>query len=507
MKSMPPRLQLGVPLIALVLAFTALPLEFRAVPARVPDLFRAGLQDIVLNIVGYIPIGIVLAPSGAAKTILVGTAISGVAELVQVFSIGRSPSLVDLATNILGTLIGWYIARRLKVSLRFIVIGRGAGKIAAVLVLAYLAVGARFVPRDFEDAVAATFSSADALGPSVNARGTTDPGRLEAAWQFGSGAGAVVDASENALGGSLKNGAKVVGGEAGNVLTLEDGNQYVDVGDPYALRLVGSITLSAWIRVSSFSQLDGAIVSRRERFGYQLDTTLYRGPSVGPHTIGFRLTNASGRLMARFGRTALDSNRWHHVAGVYDAGERTLNVYLDGRLDNGCLIGNVTSRQLLSESHVLIGRSGRRDGFWFKGNLDDVRVYSRPLSQSEIEKVVVETARGRSLAPPGEYAAHYPGWDEPACAPRPRDARVSGLFVTFGLLTAVACVGLWPTRAFQAPAIAASVVAGLVALLSVPDMFPNYYRLCIPLLFLAGGVVAVVSIRPSVESESMDRQR
>ena len=174
---MPPRLQLGVPLIALVLAFTALPLEFRAVPARVPDLFRAGLQDIVLNIVGYIPIGIVLAPSGAAKTILVGTAISGVAELVQVFSIGRSPSLVDLATNILGTLIGWYIARRLKVSLRFIVIGRGAGKIAAVLVLAYLAVGARFVPRDFEDAVAAFRTKYPDFAPAAGM-----VGRLRAMW-------------------------------------------------------------------------------------------------------------------------------------------------------------------------------------------------------------------------------------------------------------------------------------------------------------------------------------
>ena len=151
------------------------------------------------------------------------------------------------------------------------------------------------------------FTSIEGWVPTANARGVTDPGTLEAAWHFdNSESRAIVDTSGNHLGGSFKNGATVVTGNIGDVLTLEGANQFVDLGDPVSLRLVGSMTLSAWMKASSFSDQDGAIVSRRERFGYQLDTTIYRGPSVGPRTIGFRLTNASGRLMARFGRTPLD---------------------------------------------------------------------------------------------------------------------------------------------------------------------------------------------------------
>jgi hypothetical protein len=144
---------------------------------------------------------------------------------------------------------------------------------------------------------------------------------------------------------------------------------------------------------------------------------------------------------------------------------------------------------------VFVGRSGRRDGYWFKGDLDDVRIYSRALMPSEVENIVRETPGGRSLAP-AHRAEHYRGWDESVCAPRPRDTRVSGFFVALGLVTAVACAGLWPTAAFQLPALLASIAAGFLVLLSVPDAFPDYYRPAIPLLVFVGGIVAVISMRP-----------
>ena len=85
------------------------------------------------------------------------------------------------------------------------------------------------------------------------------------------------------------------------------------------------MTISAWINSTAFPYDDAAIVSQRHRdFGYQLDTTIDRGP----RTIGFKLTNACGDLMARYGATPLVLGSWYHVAGVYDADARTLDVYL-----------------------------------------------------------------------------------------------------------------------------------------------------------------------------------
>ena len=72
--------------------------------------------------------------------------------------------------------------------------------------------------------------------------------------------------------------------------------------------------------------------------GFQLDTTVDKGT----RTIGFKLTNSSGGQMFRYGATTLQTNTWYYVTGVYDATTQTLNVYLNGQLDNGVLVGTVT---------------------------------------------------------------------------------------------------------------------------------------------------------------------
>ena len=67
--------------------------------------------------------------------------------------------------------------------------------------------------------------------------------------------------------------------------------------------------------------------------------------------------------MFRYGATTLQPNTWYHVAGVYDAAAQTLNVYLNGQLDNGVLQGTVTSSQQNSTANVNIGRRAGRYGF------------------------------------------------------------------------------------------------------------------------------------------------
>jgi hypothetical protein len=69
------------------------------------------------------------------------------------------------------------------------------------------------------------------------------------------------------------------------------------------------------------SQLHNNGGSHSDR-GYQLDTTI----DQGPRTIGFKLSDACGHLMARYGATPLALHTWYHVAGVYDAAAQTLDV-------------------------------------------------------------------------------------------------------------------------------------------------------------------------------------
>ncbi|HEY5867736.1 MAG TPA: LamG-like jellyroll fold domain-containing protein, partial [Candidatus Tectomicrobia bacterium] len=112
-----------------------------------------------------------------------------------------------------------------------------------------------------------------------------------------------VEASGNGTNGVLTNGPVFVAGKYGNGVRLDGGNDYVNLGNPASLQLTGSMTLSAWINSSAFPMDDAAIISKRQssRTGYQLDTTI----DTGPRTLGFKISDALGNTVARYGATTL----------------------------------------------------------------------------------------------------------------------------------------------------------------------------------------------------------
>src|SRR5207249_2318423 len=85
----------------------------------------------------------------------------------------------------------------------------------------------------------------------------------------------------------------------------------------------------------------------------------------------------------RYSTTVRSLNVWYHVTGVYNASARTLDIYVNGVLNNGTLSGTVPASQINSAVNVNIGR--RSGGFYFNGVIADVRVYNRALSQAEIQ--------------------------------------------------------------------------------------------------------------------------
>ena len=176
-----------------------------------------------------------------------------------------------------------------------------------------------------------------------------------AAYAFNEGSGTTAaDASGSGLTGTLTNGATWGAGRNAGAVQLDGVNDFVELGNPAALQLTGSMTVSAWVNSAAFPVDDAAIVSKRAsgEVGYQLDTTVDRGP----RTIGFKLTSSSGGSMFRYGATTLQANTWYHVTGVYDAATSQLHVYLNGQLDDGTLVGTVTATQQNSAANVNIGR-------------------------------------------------------------------------------------------------------------------------------------------------------
>jgi len=157
-------------------------------------------------------------------------------------------------------------------------------------------------------------------GDALSTRGVTLPGRLEAYWKLDESSGRMAeDASGHGLNGRFSREPHRVTGVAGRATLFDGAKDYIDFGHSTALRLAGSMTISAWVNSTSFPVDDAAIVSSLNTSGmdagYQLDTTIDKGP----RTIGFKIADECGRLMARYGATPLLAGTWYHVAGVYDA--------------------------------------------------------------------------------------------------------------------------------------------------------------------------------------------
>ena len=203
---------------------------------------------------------------------------------------------------------------------------------------------------------------------------------LVAAYGFNEGAGtAVADASGNGITGTINNAAWTAAGKYGQALSFNGTSSYVDLGNPAGLQITGSMTWSAWIYATDNPPDDGQILSKSgDNDGWQFKTS----PDTGPHTFGIGVSSNGGSTTQRYSQTSRALNTWYYVAGVYNAAARTLDIYVNGVLDNGVLSGTVPSSQFNSSLNVNIGR--RSGGYYFQGTIDEVRIYNRALSQAEI---------------------------------------------------------------------------------------------------------------------------
>jgi regulation of enolase protein 1 (concanavalin A-like superfamily) len=84
------------------------------------------------------------------------------------------------------------------------------------------------------------------------------------------------------------------------------------------------------------------------------------------------------------GGTVVAANVWYHIVGVYDKG-KALRTYVNGVLDRQMATAEIAG---VSPGAFMLGREAPAGAYWWRGLMDDVRVYNKALTVEEIAKVM-----------------------------------------------------------------------------------------------------------------------
>jgi Concanavalin A-like lectin/glucanases superfamily/Putative esterase len=202
---------------------------------------------------------------------------------------------------------------------------------------------------------------------------------LVAAYGFNEGAGtSAADASGRGHTGVVSGALWTAAGRFGNALSFDGVNDMVTVADSALLDLTTGMTLSAWVFPTAHGNGVWRNVLIKERPGGEVYNLYSNTDTNVPIVYVVRNAAPSTPLEAR-GTAQVPLNTWTHLAATHDG--TTLRLYINGAQVRS---RGVSGSLLTSTGALRIGGNAVW-GEFFQGRIDEIRIYNRALSPSEIQ--------------------------------------------------------------------------------------------------------------------------
>ncbi|MCK4447098.1 MAG: DUF1565 domain-containing protein, partial [Candidatus Marinimicrobia bacterium] len=178
------------------------------------------------------------------------------------------------------------------------------------------------------------------------------------------------DESSNGNNGKV-NGATLTTdrfGNANSAYSFNRNNQnYINCGNDISFDITNQITLGAWIKPVDVGF--GILIGKRYEIYY---LRFYN------NSLNFYLSGCDH--MISYSSSNFDINKWYFITATYDGDN--MKLYVDGVN----VISEVeTDKILTGDDPLVIG--GSIQGCYFNGTIDEVNIYNRALTQSEIDSL------------------------------------------------------------------------------------------------------------------------
>ena len=251
-----------------------------------------------------------------------------------------------------------------------------------------LAAGTYYYKLTAEDAAANISPASNEATATVTTPPVTG---LVAAYGFDTGSGTTTpDQSGTGNNGTLTNATWTTTSKYGQALTFNGTNASVTIPDANSLDLTTGMTLEAWVRPTALgSSYRTAIM--KEQPGSMAYGLYANGSGTAEAPIGEVYINGYRDAV---GTAQLPLNTWTHLATTYNG--NVLALYVNG-VQAGQLV--IAGSMVASTGALKIGGNAIW-GEWFQGEIDEVRIYNRALTATEITADMATSITNPDSSPP-----------------------------------------------------------------------------------------------------------
>jgi len=175
-------------------------------------------------------------------------------------------------------------------------------------------------------------------------------------------------------------------GVIGNALAFDGVDDYVDVGNNASLNLTTAGTMGVWINPKVYDAVERGIITKG---GITTGYLLWYYGTGNIYIIEFA-DNLNNRHYVGFSNSLVPINKWSYIVALYDG--QYIDAYVNGER---CTHTNVGLYNISSNSNnIQIGTRGIK---YFNGSIDEVRIYNRALSASEIAVMYNTSLRTKAM--------------------------------------------------------------------------------------------------------------
>jgi len=203
---------------------------------------------------------------------------------------------------------------------------------------------------------------------------TPNPGNgssyLISAWNLNENGGTIVTDAVGTNNGTLT-GATWAAGYSGSCLHFNGTSDNVNIPNAANLNPVSAITMMVWAKTEE--SRSAKIFEKGDLDGHGIGEDPYTGWQGG-----VRLDNNTSQLVDWGGGVPL-LNQWYHIAMTYDG--TTLNLFVNGQLRNSKA---ATGKLMVNARSLSLGSDNAQQKF-FKGSVDEVKIFNKALTQTEIQ--------------------------------------------------------------------------------------------------------------------------